>query len=90
MDTVGVRDLKANLSRYLKSVRAGAQLLITDRGRLIAKIVPVAQQADQAWLHRLVAEGKVHWNGQKSNVPALGVRQKPGKLASDMVLEDRR
>lgn len=90
MDTVGVRDLKANLSRHLKRVRAGTRLLITDRGRSIATIVPVAQQADQAWLHRLVAEGKVHWNGQKSNVPAQGVRQKPGKLASDMVLEDRR
>ena len=90
MDTVGVRDLKADLSRHLKRVRAGTRLLITDRGRSIATIVPVARQADQDWLHRLVAEGKVHWNGQKSNVPAQGVRQKPGKFASDMVLEDRR
>ena len=90
MYTVGVRDLKANLSRHLKRVRAGARLLVTDRGRSIATIAPVAQQADQDWLHRLVAEGKVHWNGQKSNFPAQGVRQKPGKLASDMVLEDRR
>ncbi len=90
MDTVGVRDLKANLSRHLKRVRAGMRLLVTDRGRAIATIVPVAQPTEQAWLHRLVAEGKVHWNGQQSNVPARGVRQKPGKLASDMVLEDRR
>jgi len=90
MDTVGVRDLKANLSRHLKRVRAGARLLVTDRGRSIATIAPVAAATDQAWLHRLVAEGKVHWNGQKSNVPARGVRQRPGKTASDMVLEDRR
>ncbi len=90
MDSVGVRDLKINLSRHLKRVRAGALLLVTDRGRSIATIVPVVQKADQDWLHRLVAEGKVHWNGQKSNVPARGVRQRPGKTASDMVLEDRR
>ena len=90
MDTVGIRDLKANLSRHLKRVRAGARLLVTDRGRSIATIAPVAQQADQAWLHRLVAEGKVHWNGQKSTFPARGVRQKPGTLVSDIVLEDRR
>jgi prevent-host-death family protein len=90
MDTVSVRDLKVNLSLHLRRVRAGARLLVTDRGRAIATIVPVARQPNQAWLHRLVAEGKVHWNGQKSNVPARGVRQKPGKLASDMVLEDRR
>jgi len=90
MDSVGVRDLKINLSRHLKRVRAGARLLVTDRGRSIATIVPVVQKADQDWLHRLVAEGKVHWNGQKSRVPRRGVEQKPGKLASDMVLEDRR
>jgi prevent-host-death family protein len=90
MATVRVRDLEADLSRHLNRVRAGARLLVTDRGRAIAMIVPVAQQAGQAWLHRLLAEGKVHWNGQKSNVPARGVRQKPGKLASDTVLEDRR
>ena len=90
METVGVRELKANLSRHLKRVRAGARLLVSDRGRPIATIIPVDQPTDQAWLHRLVAEGKVHWNGQKLNVPARGVRQKPGKLASDMVLEDRR
>jgi len=90
MDSVGVRDLKINLSRHLKRVRAGARLLVTDRGRSIATIVPVVQKADQDWLHRLVAEGKVHWNGQKSNVPTRGVRHKPGKLASDLVLEDRR
>jgi len=90
MDSVGVWDLKINLSRHLKRVRAGARLLVTDRGRSIATIVPVVQKADQDWLHRLVAEGKVHWNGQKSNVPARGVRQRPGKTASDMVLEDRR
>jgi len=90
MDTVGVRDLKANLSRHLKRVRAGARLLVTDRGRSIATIVPVVQQADQAWLHRLVAEGKVHWNGQKSRVPKKGVAATGKRLTSDIVLEDRR
>jgi prevent-host-death family protein len=90
MDTVGVRDLKANLSRHLKRVRAGTRLLVTDRGRSIATIVPVAQPTDQAWLHRLVAEGKVHWNGQKSRVPKKGVPATGKRLTSDIVLEDRR
>jgi prevent-host-death family protein len=89
VETVGVRDLKANLSRHLKRVRAGARLLVTDRGRSIATLAPV-EAADEAWLHRLVAEGKVRWNGQPSKVPAKGVPQKAGRLASDMVLEDRR
>jgi prevent-host-death family protein len=90
MDTVGVRDLKANLSCHLKRVRAGARLLVSDRGRPIAAIVPVAHATDQAWLHRLVAEGKVHWNGQPSRVPRKGVASIGKTLTSDIVLEDRR
>ena len=90
METVGIRDLKANLSRHLKRVRGGARLLVTDRGRSIATIVPVSEQGDQAWLHRLVAEGKVHWNGQPSRVPRKGVRSTGERLTSDIVLEDRR
>ncbi|NUR56970.1 MAG: type II toxin-antitoxin system prevent-host-death family antitoxin, partial [Acidobacteria bacterium] len=41
MNTVGIRELKAQLSRHLKRVRAGARLVITERGRAIASIQPV-------------------------------------------------
>lgn len=40
MTTVGVRELKAKLSAYLRKVEAGEALEITDRGRAIAEIVP--------------------------------------------------
>ena len=39
--SVGVRDLRDNLSRYLGLVRAGTHVSITDHGRPIAAIVPV-------------------------------------------------
>ena len=41
MDTVGIRELKAHLSRHLKRVRSGSRLLVTERGRVIASIDPV-------------------------------------------------
>ena len=65
MDTVGIRDLKAHLSRYLKRVRSGARLTVTERGRSIATISPVTTRADLAWADRLVAEGRAHWSGGK-------------------------
>jgi len=37
----GVAELKARLSRYLDQVRAGQEVLVTDRGRPVAKLVPV-------------------------------------------------
>jgi prevent-host-death family protein len=42
--TVGVREAKGNLSRLLKRVREGAQVVITDRGEPIGRIVPVKKE----------------------------------------------
>jgi prevent-host-death family protein len=87
---IGIRELKAHLSRYLKRVQAGATIRVTDRGRTIATIQPVAApKPDLAWVHQMVAEGKATWNGGK---PGGGkpVKPRPGsKLASDIVIEDR-
>jgi prevent-host-death family protein len=41
MKTTAIADLKARLSRYLRLVRTGEEILITDRDVPIAKIVPV-------------------------------------------------
>ena len=89
MDTVGIRELKAHLSRHLKRVRSGARLIVTERGRSIATISPVDVPADLTWAHRLVAEGRAHWSGGK---PVGGVRPPritAGRTVSDAVIEDR-
>jgi len=38
MRAIGVRDLKANLSRYLREVERGEVVLVTDRGRVVAEL----------------------------------------------------
>ena len=40
MRTVGVRDLKNKLSEYLRRVRLGEGLLVTDRGEVVAELLP--------------------------------------------------
>lgn len=40
MTSAGVAELKAQLSRYLTAVQAGGEVLITDRGRPVARLVP--------------------------------------------------
>ena len=42
MKAVGVKKLKAKLSEYLRAVRAGETLLVTDRDEVIAEIRPVS------------------------------------------------
>ena len=43
METAAVSELKALLSKYLSKVKAGEEVMITDRGKPIAKIVPVTR-----------------------------------------------
>jgi prevent-host-death family protein len=45
-DTIGVRDLRQNLSRYLERVKAGEDLVVTEHGRVVARLVPAGGGAD--------------------------------------------
>jgi prevent-host-death family protein len=91
MTHVGIRDLKANLSRYLKQVEAGATVRVTVRGRTIATIQPAPARPNLEWAHRMVAEGLATWNGGKPKGASKPIRLRPGaKTAADMVIEDRR
>jgi prevent-host-death family protein len=42
---VGVRELRQNLSRYLDHVKDGEDLVVTEHGREVARLVPVATDA---------------------------------------------
>lgn len=55
--TVGVAELRQNLSRYLRDVERGERLLVTDRNRPVAELGPPATSG--ADLDRLIAEGRV-------------------------------
>jgi prevent-host-death family protein len=57
MSTVGVAELRQNLSRYLRRVERGERLLVTDRNRPVAELGPPPSTG--AALDRLIAEGRV-------------------------------
>ena len=37
---IGIRELKDNLSRYIKRVEAGERIAVTAHGRVVAELVP--------------------------------------------------
>jgi len=45
--TAGVAELKARLSGFLDQVKAGTEILVTERGMPIARIVPLAPRDDE-------------------------------------------
>ncbi len=55
--TVGIAELRQNLSRYLRRVERGERLVVTDRNRPVAE--PGPPPTTGAALDRLIAEGRV-------------------------------
>ncbi|MDP3911347.1 MAG: hypothetical protein Q8Q14_13245 [Gemmatimonadales bacterium] len=45
MKTVGVKRLKARLSEYLRTVKAGETVLVTERDEVVAELRPARRQA---------------------------------------------
>ena len=45
MKTVGIRELKNRLSEYVRQVRSGENVLVTDRGEVVAELVPPGKGA---------------------------------------------
>lgn len=73
MTTVGIRELKAKLSEYLRKVRRGQVVRVTDRGKVVAEIRAPAKEKhlspDMAGLRRLIERGIVSEGGP--NDPSL-------------------
>ncbi len=82
---VGVRELRNHLSRYLDRVRDGEEVVVTDRGRAIARVVPVG---GERVLDRLIAEGVVAPARQPKRRAAKPVKTKG--IVSDLVADQRR
>jgi prevent-host-death family protein len=92
MITTGIKDAKNNLSRYLAQVKAGEEILITDRGKPFARIVreDEGRRTLQETLAPLIRKGLIALPTRslaKDNLTPLRVLGKP---VSEMVLEDRR
>jgi prevent-host-death family protein len=86
---VGIRELKNNLSQYLEKVKRGDSLGITDRGKIIAYILPAEKSPNYEELIRMVREDKAQWRGGKpagSSKPPVA----KGKPVSEIVIEERR
>jgi prevent-host-death family protein len=88
MIEVGVRELKASLSEYLRRVGRGERLRVTVRGRHVADIVPAGEgQAADGW-RRLIAEGRVTPAAAPLPVRAPRPVRAKGSI-TDLVLSER-
>ncbi len=73
---IELRDLKSRLSECLKSVKAGKQFVITDRGIPIAKLEPIEPTPPE--ISELVRTGKLIWKGRPPRGRRPTIKLKPG------------
>lgn len=57
MSTVGIAELRQNLSTYLKRVEAGESLVVTDHNRPVARLVPL--EGGMTTFEQLIADGRL-------------------------------
>jgi prevent-host-death family protein len=88
--TVGARELKTRLGTYLRQVRRGATLIVTERGEPIAELrpLPIAEDDIERRFQELATLGVL---AREKSGPLAAFRAIAGRGAtmSDAIREDR-
>jgi antitoxin (DNA-binding transcriptional repressor) of toxin-antitoxin stability system len=83
---VGIRELKAHLSHYVRLAREGARVVVTDRGEEVAELRAVTPAP--LGLRELIDSGMVSWSGRKPKISPVRIHL-VGEPLSETVLEMR-
>ncbi len=86
--TVGIRDLKAKLSQYIRQVKSGETVIITEWGKPVGRIIPIETSLD-AKMETLINTGFAVWNGGKLTAVAPVAKIEGAKTVAQLLLEDR-
>ena len=87
---VGARELKMRLGGYLRQVRRGETIVVTDRGEPVAELRPITttKAGKGAALDRLVALGHLTRSSAAGLQPFRPIRRK-GARVSEAIVEER-
>ena len=94
METVEIRELKNRLGYYLRAIRQGRAFMMTDRGKPVARLVPVVPSGEEMWppdlegrMWELVARGILAWTGEPARITEPAGVNRGQELLSALVVE---
>jgi prevent-host-death family protein len=87
---VGIRALKARLSEFVQRAANGETIMVTERGRPVAELVPHRSTELPGRLAELVRRGEVMLATKAPGIPRVRGRMRAGASLSDVVVEERR
>ena len=87
---IGLREAKANLSRLVKEVQKGAEIILTDRGKPVAKLSPIVEGtlSFETRVAKLEDRGLLEPLGSKL-IKLPPPQPQPGEKAQELLQEDR-
>jgi len=85
---VGIRELKSKLGEYLRRIKAGETIIVTEHGKAIGQIVPVKSTVEER-VQAMVVSGQAEWNGQKLQPYRPKAINRSNQQLSDLVIRDR-
>jgi prevent-host-death family protein len=85
---VGTRELKSKLSEYMRRVKSGQTIVVTEHGKPIGQIVPIKASIEER-LQAMVTSGLAEWDGQKLKPYQPVAINRGERQVSDLVIEDR-
>jgi len=92
MKTTAISELKAHLSDYLKQVKSGGEVLVTDRGKPVARIVPISNKTrSRGSFSRMEKEGLIKLGSGKlpNDFWTMPRAEDPQGLVLKALLEER-
>lgn len=84
MKTVNIADLKAHLSAHIQLVRDGEEVLVCDRNKPVARIVPCRLEEHSKQEQRLIADGLLIPPLNKRRV-AVSWPEPPGNVSDEVI-----
>ena len=89
--SVGIRDAKIHLSKFLKMVQKGGEVILTDRGRPVGKIVPIQKEdlSLSARIKHLEDQGLLEARPEKGRKKVPAPIPVPDDIAQRFLREDR-
>ncbi len=85
---VGVRELKARLSQYLRMVKAGRVVTVTEYGKPIGRMLPYGQSVEDS-IRAAQEAGVVAWSGRRWRPAGPVARIRGKKTVAQIIVEDR-
>ena len=85
---IGIRELKSKLSQCVRDVKMGGTIVVTERGRRVARIVREADSLTER-IDTLRHAGSIHWSGRRLDSTKPIARLRGKRTVAEIVVENR-